>query len=84
MLDTQVRRRHFLQGAGAMAAALTLPLERVFAQAADELPKIALPPPITSAERLARLAKARSLMAKHDIGAIIVVPRPRPDHLTCT
>jgi Xaa-Pro dipeptidase len=82
MLDTQVRRRHFLQGAGAMAAALTVPLDRVFAQAIDELPKIALPPPITSAERLARLAKARSLMAKHGVGAIIVEPGASLDYFT--
>ena len=54
-------RRHFLQGAGAFAGAMTLPLGGVIAQAAAELPTIPIPPPIGEAERLQRLAKARSL-----------------------
>jgi Xaa-Pro dipeptidase len=52
------------------------------AQAAAELPSIPLPPPISSAERLQRLAKARALMQRHDIGAIIVESGPSLDYFT--
>ena len=61
---------------------MTLPLARVMAQAAAELPPIPIPPPISSAERLARLAKARALMASHGIGAIIVEPGASLDYFT--
>ena len=61
---------------------MTLPLGRVMAQAAAELPTIPIPPPISSAERLARLAKARALMASHGIGAIIVEPGASLDYFT--
>ena len=82
MMHAQVRRRHFLQGASAAAAAMTLPLSRVMAQAADELPTIPIPPPIGQAERLQRLAKARALMGQHGIGAIIVEPGASLDYFT--
>ena len=82
MLHAPIRRRHLLQGAGALAAALTLPLERVMAQAADELPKIPIPPSIGQAERLQRIAKARALMSANGIGAIIVEPGASLDHFT--
>jgi len=75
-------RRHFLQGAGAFAGAMTLPLGGVIAQAAAELPTIPIPPPIGEAERLQRLAKARSLMARDGIGAIIVEPGASLDYFT--
>jgi Xaa-Pro dipeptidase len=61
---------------------MTLPLERVFAQAAEELPAIPIPPAITTAERLQRIAKARTLMARHDIDAIIVEPGASLDYFT--
>jgi Xaa-Pro dipeptidase len=61
---------------------MTLPLGRVMAQAAAELPTIPIPPPISSAERLARLAKARALMGSHGIGAIIVEPGASLDYFT--
>jgi Xaa-Pro dipeptidase len=82
MTQQAMRRRAFLKSTGAIAAALTLPLNRVWAQAAAELPKIAIPPAISSAERLQRLAKARALMARHGIDAIIVEPGASLDYFT--
>jgi Xaa-Pro dipeptidase len=61
---------------------MTLPLHRVVAQAATELPTVTIPAAITTAERLQRLAKARRLMAKHGIGAIIVEAGPSLDYFT--
>jgi Xaa-Pro dipeptidase len=82
MVDARVGRRTLLMGGGAFAAAMTLPLGRVIAQAAAELPTIPIPPPISSEERLQRLAKARTLMQQHGIGAIIVESGPSLDYLT--
>jgi Xaa-Pro dipeptidase len=82
MIHSPIHRRHFLRSTGALAAALTLPLDRLCAEAATELPPIPIPPAITSAERLQRLAKARSLMARHGIDAIIVEPGASLDHFT--
>ncbi|MEA3067468.1 MAG: Xaa-Pro dipeptidase [Sphingomonadales bacterium] len=82
MIQSSIRRRRFLQGSGALAAAMTLPIGRVAAQAAAELPSISIPPPITTAERLQRIAKARALMARHGIGAIIVEAGPSLDYFT--
>jgi Xaa-Pro dipeptidase len=45
-------------------------------------PSIPIPPPIGREERLARLAKARSLMAANDIGAIIIESGPSLDYFT--
>jgi Xaa-Pro dipeptidase len=75
-------RRSLLKGGTALAATMTLSLDRVVAQAAAELPSIPLPPPISTAERLKRLAKARALMSKHGIGAIIVEAGPSLDYFT--
>ena len=80
MIQTPIRRRRFLQGA--FASALSLPLDRVVARAAEELPKIPLPPPISSAERLGRLAKARALMQRNRISAVVVESGPSLDYLT--
>src|SRR5438874_8329001 len=82
MMHARVERRTLLMAGGAFAAAMTLPLGRVFAQAAAELPTIPIPPPISSEERLQRLAKARNLMQQHGIGAIIVESGPSLDYLT--
>jgi Xaa-Pro dipeptidase len=82
MMHSNIRRRHFLQGAGAMAAAMMMPIERVLAQAAGDLTPIPLPPPIGQAERLQRIAKARALMAQNGIGAIVVEPGSSLDYLT--
>jgi Xaa-Pro dipeptidase len=80
MGSIHLHRRHFLAGSAALAA--SAPFARLHAQASDELPKIPIPPPISSGERLARLAKARGLMAKNGIGAIIVESGPSLDYFT--
>jgi Xaa-Pro dipeptidase len=80
MIRTQIPRRRFLQGTGALAA-MTLPMSSVIGAVAD-LPKIRIPPPITTAERLQRLAKARTLMKQHGIGSLIVESGPSLDYFT--
>jgi Xaa-Pro dipeptidase len=82
MIRSSIPRRRFLQGAGALAAAMAVPLGRVLAEAAAEVPAIPIPPPITSAERLQRIAKAQGLMKRHGIGAIIVESGPSLDYFT--
>src|SRR5258708_5383311 len=82
MIRTQFHRRRFLQTGASFAAAMTLPLEGLLAQASSELAPITLPPPITSAERLQRLATAQKLMAQHGIGAIIIEPGASLDYFT--
>jgi Xaa-Pro dipeptidase len=77
-----IQRRSFLAGAGAVAAAMTLPFERVLAAAAEALKPVPLPPPISQAERLQRIAKARALMQKTGIGSIIVESGSSLDYLT--
>jgi Xaa-Pro dipeptidase len=82
MIHAPIGRRSLLRNGAALAASMTLPLERIFAQAAAELPSIPIPPPISTAERLQRLAKARALMAQHGIGSIIVEAGPSLDYFT--
>ncbi len=82
MIHSTMRRRTFLTGSGALAAAMTVPFDRLSAQAAAELPAIPIPPAITTAERLQRLTKARALMAKHGIDAIIIEPGASLDYFT--
>jgi len=82
MMNSLVRRRRFLQGAGALAAALTVPLGRTFAAAAEALTPVPLPPQISQAERLQRLAKAKALMVHNGIGAVIVESGSSLDYLT--
>ena len=77
-----IQRRGFLAGTGAVAAAMTLPWDRVVAAALDALKPVALPPPISSAERLGRLAKARELMQQNGIGSVIVESGSSLDYLT--
>jgi Xaa-Pro dipeptidase len=81
MIRSSIPRRRFLQ-AGAAFGAMTLPIGRVIAQAAAETPSIPIPPPISSAERLQRLAKARGLMQRHGLGAIVVESGPSLDYFT--
>ena len=81
MIRTQIRRRHFLQGAGSLAAAMAVPT-RLMAQAAANLAPLKLPPPISSAERLQRLARARALMAQNNIEAVIIEPGASLDYYT--
>jgi Xaa-Pro dipeptidase len=51
-------------------------------QGAADLPSIQIPPPITPAERIARLGKARDLMRRHGIGAVLVESGPSLDYFT--
>lgn len=82
MIRSQFHRRRFLQGVGSLAAAMTVPLDRVFAQAGSDLALIPVPPPITTAERLQRIAKAQRLMSQHQIGAIVIEPGASLDYFT--
>jgi Xaa-Pro dipeptidase len=82
MMQAKIGRRALLQGGAAAAASLTVPLSRVLAQAAAELPAIPLPPPIGSPERMQRLRRARELMQRNGIGAMIVESGPSLDYLT--
>ena len=77
-----IQRRSFLMGAGVAAAGLTLPLSRVHAAAAEALKPVVLPPPISTAERLQRLARARQLMQQNGIGSLIVESGSSLDYLT--
>src|SRR3954447_22273961 len=81
-MQSTVRRRHFLQGAGALAAAMTIPATRLLGQARADLTPVSLPPPIGQAERLQRIAKAKVLMHQNGIGAVIVEPGASLDYLT--
>jgi Xaa-Pro dipeptidase len=80
-MSLRLSRRRILGGAGA-AAVMTLPLERVIAQAVAETPSIPIPPPISSAEHAVRLGWAQRLMQRNGIGAIIVESGPSLDYLT--
>lgn len=82
MIHSPIRRRNFLAGAGAAAAASLLPRSGQAAVAPAELPKIKLPPPISREERLARIAKARTLMQQHGIGSVLVESGPSLDYFT--
>ena len=77
-----IRRRSFLAGAAAATAAMTLPFDRVIAAASEALKPIPIPPPISSAERLERIAKAKLLMQQNGLGAVIVESGPSLDYFT--
>jgi Xaa-Pro dipeptidase len=77
-----VSRRALLAGAGAAAAALSLPFDRVLAAAAEQLRPVKLPPPISSTERVQRLARAKELMRRAGIGAVLVESGPSLDYYT--
>src|SRR5690242_2547581 len=82
MIDSSIRRRHFLQAGGAVAAAMTLPLGRVLAAAKEALKPVPLPQPISQAERMQRLARAKTLMQQNGIGSVIVESGSSLDYLT--
>jgi Xaa-Pro dipeptidase len=77
-----IQRRSFLAGSVVSAAAMTMPLSRVAAVAAEALTPIPLPPPIGQAERLGRIARARQLMQQNGIGSVIVESGSSLDYLT--
>ena len=77
-----IQRRSFLTGTAALGAAMVIPNGKVMAAAAEALKPVALPPPISSAERLQRIAKARQLMQQNGIGSVIVESGSSLDYLT--
>ena len=78
-----LHRRQLLLASGVMAV---MPMTGLARAAVQEMkaatPSIPIPPPIGRAERLQRLAKARTLMQANDIGAIIVESGPSLDYFT--
>ena len=82
MIQFPIRRRRFLAGAGALAAAITLPLDCLAAAAAEELRPAKLPPPISSAERLQRLRRAQELIRQNGMGVVLVESGPSLDYYT--
>ena len=82
MMNIRISRRAMLGGAMAVAAVGSAGVARAEAAAQNALAPIALPPPIGPTERLQRLAKARALMQRHGIGAIIVEPGASLDYFT--
>jgi Xaa-Pro dipeptidase len=81
MMGVMISRRAMVGGAAA-ATVLTVPISRVLAEGAEATPSIPIPPPISTAERLQRIAKAKALMQQNDIGAIIVESGPSLDYFT--
>jgi Xaa-Pro dipeptidase len=78
--------RRTMLGTGAAMVATTL-LTRGSAawsavQAAAELKPLTLPPPISRAERIARLARAKALMRRNGIAAVLVESGPSLDYFT--
>jgi len=81
-MSLRLSRREMFAGAGATAALLTVPWGRVMAQAAEATPSIPIPPPISSAERVQRLARAKEMMRARGIGAVLVESGPSLDYYT--
>lgn len=77
-----IQRRSFLTGTAGFAAAMTVPINRVIAAAAEALKPIPLPPPISQAERVQRIARARQLLQQNGIGSVIVESGSSLDYLT--
>lgn len=81
MHGMQFNRRGMMIGAGAVAGLAMIP-SRIAAAAKEELKPIKLPPSISREERLARLARARELMQRNGIGAVLVESGPSLDYYT--
>lgn len=77
-----IQRRSFLTGTAAMAAAMTVPMSSVMSAAAEALKPVPLPPPISQAERLQRIARALQLMQQNGVGSVIVESGSSLDYLT--
>jgi Xaa-Pro dipeptidase len=71
-----MQRRAVLRMAGASAAMAALAPDRLFAQGAAEAlkPMTSDLKPIAAGEYLARIERARELMGKHGIGALLIEP----------
>lgn len=81
MLAVGLSRRRLMMGAGALATSALIP-PRIAAAAQESLKPVKLPPPIGQEERLARLAKARELMQRSGIGAVLIESGPSLDYYT--
>ena len=79
-MSWNVARRNVMIGAGAMVASVALPLGRV--AGATDYARRPLPPPIGREERLQRLARARDLMKRNGIGAVLIESGPSLDYFT--
>jgi len=77
--EMPLSRRSILAGAGVTAGASLLPS---FALAAQTERTIALPPPISREERLARVARAQALMQRNGIGSVLIESGPSLDYFT--
>jgi Xaa-Pro aminopeptidase len=77
-------RRAFLGGMALATGALLSRGSAAWAavQGAAELPSVSIPPPISAAERVQRLIKARDLMRRQGIGAVLVESGPSLDYFT--
>ena len=78
----ELSRRQLIGGTGLIAAASMTGLASNAVAQLAELKPIALPPPISHAERLARLAKAQRLMRANGIGAVLIEPGASLDYFT--
>jgi Xaa-Pro dipeptidase len=85
MILAKTSRRSIIGGGLALAANSLLsrgsPAWAAVQQAADLQP-IPIPPPITAAERVSRLTRARELMQRQGIGAVLVESGPSLDYFT--
>jgi Xaa-Pro dipeptidase len=81
MMGLNFSRRTLLGAGAAATAALAFPLGSIRAAATAPVP-IKLPPPISNAERLGRLERARALMMKNGMGAVIIEPGASLDYFT--
>jgi Xaa-Pro dipeptidase len=85
MILAKTSRRSIIGGGLALAASTLLsrglPAWAAVQQAADLQP-IPIPPPITAAERMSRLTRARELMQRQGIGAVLVESGPSLDYFT--
>jgi Xaa-Pro dipeptidase len=84
MRQLRLGRRAFLTNAAAAAGSSLLVSAgaRAAGTAIADPGPIRLPPAISRDERLARLAKARDLMQRHGIGAILIEPGASLDYFT--
>ena len=76
----RLQRRQLLAAGGLLAGGALTGLARAAQVRGSSTSR--LPPPIGKEERLARLAKARSLMHRHGIGAVIIEPGASLDYFT--
>ena len=82
MSALSLHRRRFLQSAGGIAAMAMIGSSRIARAAAEELKPAHLPPPISPAERLARVRRAQERMRAEEIGTVLVESGPSLDYFT--